>query len=578
MRIFVPTSAALLLALQPSIAPAQSDSSNSGPGAAIAALTHMAEVPPGPLAGPPRIPVTSQTPPANAADISFVLTAITLAGGTIYPKGLLAAIYGDRIGTTVTLLDLFSIAAQLQDRYREDGYLFTRVLVPAQDINGGAVLLELIEAVIEEVVIEEPAGPLGPVRALADVIIAPLIGRANPRLTDIEATLLRLNDIPGVTRAAAVPKLGGDLRGGVRLFVNMERTPLEAVIFVDNRQSPVIGTGLYGVVASWSSWSRWGDSTTISAFGSGDFDDDFPDDFEERWTVQLEHSRFIGSSGLSLRLRGLYSETRPGDAVSDFNIRGTQREFEAGFLYPLRRTRALSADLSLGLEVIEVDSLVPASDGGAGLVTADDAIRAAYLGASLVQRDAWGASEAEVELRLGLDIFGASRPEDEGLSRSDGDGQFMLIRGHAARTLTVPDLAPFSFWGEVRAQWADRALLSPEEFAIGGPTLARAYDPSEYSGDNGIGVTVEIRVPANFSLFAQPIGATLYAFGDAAEISNLAGGAPAHSSLISAGFGVRAVLPAGGALNLEAAKPINQPLARTSSDAWRFFFSASKQF
>jgi hemolysin activation/secretion protein len=427
-------------------------------------------------------------------------------------------------------------------------------------------------------VIEEPAGPLGPVRALAEAIIAPLIGRTNPRLADIESVLLRLNDIAGITRAAAVPKLGGDLRGGVKLFVNMERARLEAVAFVDNRQSPLIGTGLYGVVASWNSWSEAGDSTTISAFGSGDFDDEFPADFQERWTIQAEHSRFIGLSGLSLRLRGLYSETNPGDTVADFNINGAQGELEAAFVWPLRRSRALSADLVVGVEVIEVDSLVPASDGGAGLVTADDSIRVGYLAGTMVQRDVWGASEAEVELRVGFDILGASRPGDEGLSRSDGSAEFVLIRGHFARTMTVPALAPFSFWGEMRAQWSDRPLLSAEEFAIGGQNLARAYDPAEYSGDNGIGASAEIRYPADLTLWSQPIGATLYAYADAAEVANLGEGAPQHQSLTSVGFGVRAVLPAGVALNLEAAKPISEPLTRTSSDGWRFFFSASKQF
>lgn len=573
----MPATAAMFLALQPACGVAQTGAAIPSPGAAIEALTRIADEPPGPLTQAPRVPVTSQTPPANAAEISFALTAVTLAGGTIYPEGRLAAIYADRIGETITLLDLFSIAAELQAVYRGDGYLFTRVLVPAQEILGGAVRLELVEAVIEEVAIEEPAGPLGPVRALAEAIVAPLIGRANPRLADIEATLLRLNDIPGITRAAAVPKLGGDLRGGVKLFVNMERAAVEAVAFVDNRQSPLIGTGLYGVVASWNSWSRWGDSTTISAFGSGDFDDPFPDDFTERWTVQLEHSRFIGTSGLSLRLRGLYSETRPGDSVADFDISGTQSEIEAALVWPLRRSRAFSADLTVGVEATEVDSVVPGS-GGAGLVTADDSVRAAYVGASMVQRDAWGASEGDVVLRVGLDILGASRPGDEGLSRSDGDGSFVLIRAHAARTLTAPAIAPFSLWGEVRAQWADRPLLSAEEFSIGGPTLSRAYDPSEFSGDNGVGVTAEIRYPADFTVYSMPVGATLYAFADAAEISNLSGGVPEHDSLTSAGFGLRAVLPAGLALNLEAAKPISQPLARTSSDAWRFFFSASKQF
>ncbi|MFT6773457.1 MAG: hemolysin activation/secretion protein [Paracoccaceae bacterium] len=578
MKVCTSRLAALLAIILPCCALAQGAPIPSNPGAAIEAIRRAADPSLGPLGPSPQIAVTSQTPPANAAEISFTLTSVTLAGGTIYAPAALAPLYADSVGQVITVEDLFVIAARLQAQYRDDGYLFTRVLVPAQEIDSGAVRFELVEAVIEEVLIEEPAGPIGAVRALVERIVAPLIGLANPRLADIEAVLLRLNDIPGVIRAAAVPKLGGDTRGGIKLYVNMERNTLDVVAFVDNRQSPIIGTGLFGAVASWNSWTEAGDTTTLSIFGSGDFDDAFPRDFQERWTGQLEHSRFIGDRGLSLRLRGLYSRTRPGDSVRDFAIVGQQLELGAALVWPLVRSRALSIDVSGGLEVIEMDSVVPASGGGPGLVTADDSIRAMFASARLVQRDLFGVTEAEASLRAGLDFYGASRPDDAGLSRADGDGSFVLVRGQVSRTLTHQALAPFSFWAELRGQWADRPLLSSEEFSIGGPTLSRAYDPSEYAGDNGIGATAEIRIPAGFTLYDQLIDATLYAYGDAAEVGNLGGGTPIHQSLLSAGVGVRANLPAGFALNLEAAKPIDTPLARTSSDAWRFFFSASKRF
>jgi hemolysin activation/secretion protein len=547
--------------------------------AAIDALVGATAAAPGPLGADASILATSQTPPANAAEISFTLASVTLIGGTVYAPGTLDALFTERIGTTITVLDLFEIAAILQARYRDDGYLFTRVLVPAQAIDGGNVTLDLLEAVIEEVRIEEPAAPLGPVRALAERIVAPLRGMRNPRLADIESALLRLNDIPGIVRAAAVPKLGADVRGGVKLFVNMEREALEIVGFADNRQSPLIGAGLYGAVASWNSWSAAGDSTTLSVFGSGDFDDAFPRDFKERWTGQIEHGRFIGAQGLSLSTRALYSRTRPGDVVAAFGIRGQQLELEAGLRWPLLRARALSANLTGGFMITELDTELPGAGGAGKLTTANDSLRTVFFGANMLQRDLYGVTEAAGSIRIGIDAFGASRPGDAGLSRADGDGSYVLLRAQASRTLTHPELlGPISLWGEVRGQWADRPLLSSEEFGIGGPILSRAYDPSEFSGDNGIGVTGELRYALDFTLGGHLIPTTFYGYADAAEISNLDDGRPSHQSLVSAGGGLRASMPFGMAINLEAAKPIDTPLARNSSDAWRFFFSASKRF
>ncbi|MGG7565621.1 ShlB/FhaC/HecB family hemolysin secretion/activation protein [Rhodovulum sp. DZ06] len=549
------------------------------PADAINALRDTRTPQAGPLGGPPRIPLTSQTPPAGASEIRFVLTALELSGGTVYAPGALAPYYQDRIGQEIRLDALYEIAAELQARYRADGYLFNRVIVPAQSIEGGRARLEMLEAVLEEVTVEEPAGPLGPVRALAERIVAPLRGLRNPRLDQIEDVLLRLSDIPGVTRAAAVPKLGADgTRGAVRLFINMERAPLDIVAFADNRQAPLAGRGLYGVVAAWNSWSDMADSTALSVFGSGDFDDPFPEDFTERFTVQLEHQRHLTAGGAALQARALYSETRPGGEVKAFDIFGSQAELELALVTPLLRSRALSVTGRAGVEIVEMDGELPGTSTAPGQVTANDSIRAVELALSVEQRDAFGAAEAAFEARAGLPILGASSAGEAGLSRSDGDGTFFLVRGRAARTLVHPAVAPLEFWAELSGQWADRPLLSYEEFAIGGPTLGRAFDPTEYAGDLGVGLAGEVRIPTTFDAFDARIDATFYGFADIAKVRNLEGGAPSVATLASAGLGVRSALPYGFALNLEAARPLNQPLQRTQSKAWRFFFSASREF
>lgn len=549
------------------------------PGDAIGALRRARTPEAAPLGAPPRIPLTSQTPPANAAEIRFTLTALEIAGGTVYSEADLAPLYRDLVGTEIRLDQLFDIAAAIQSRYRADGYLFNRVVVPAQSIEGGRARLEMLEAVLEDIAIEEPGAPLGPVRALAERIVAPMRGVRNPTLPQIEDMLLRLSEIPGVTRAAAVPKLGsGEARGAVRLYVNMERTPLDIIAFADNRQAPLAGRGLYGVVAAWNSWSEAGDSTTLSLFGSADFDDPFPEDFTERLTAQLEHRRHLTAGGTVLHARGLYSETRPGGEVRQFDIFGRQGELEIAVETPLLLSRALSITGRLGLEAVELQGELPGVAGAPGQVTADDSIRAAEAGLRIDQRDSWGATEVEALLRGGLPILGASSAGDAGLSRADGDGTFLLARGRLARTLVHSAIAPLSFWAEVSGQWADRPLLSFEEFAIGGQALGRAYDPSEYAGDQGFGISAEARVPADFDLWDQRIETTLYGFVDYAKVRNLDGGAPATADIASAGLGLRAALPQGFALNLEAARPLHPELQRTRSRAWRFFFSASREF
>ena len=530
----------------------------------------------GPLGPESELRFTSQTPPANAREIRFVLRGVELSGGTLYDTAELSPLWDPALDQEIDLAEVFALAARLQNRYRDDGYLFTRVVVPAQRIDDGRVRFEIIEATLTSVTIETPGLPLGPMRELAERTIAPLQGLSNPTLAQIERTLLLLNDIPGVTRAAAVPKMGEGGRGGVDLHINMEREAVGFTLFADNRQSPLIGRGLIGGVLALNSWSPAGDSTIVSFFNSADVDDPFPDDFQERHTIQVEHRRILDPSGLWGSFRGLYAESAPGDRVAIFDITSDQTELTATMGYPAVRSRALKLDVFGGFQTMSVNSLTPAIGGlGQDLVT-DDRLRVAFAGMRAEYRDPYGSGEGRGELRAGLDVLNASPKGSPELSRQDGDPQFFSLRAELSRTQPFDDR--LSFWAKGWAQAADRPLLASEEFAIGGPELGRAYHPSELSGDLGAGLSMEVRYADQAHWGDVGVPYEFYAYGDMAEVRNLDGGAPVHASLVSAGIGVRAQLPGALSLNLELARPINRPLAHTQRHDWRVLFSASKDF
>ena len=142
----------------------------------VEARTEQVQPRPKALTDAPAVQFTSQRPPANAEEIVFLLNEIVVEGATLYDNTALSALYEEKIGQEVTLLEVFDVAGAIQKRYRDDDYVFTRVVVPAQSIEGGLVRIEVIEATIEAVSVEEPEDPVGPVTALVEVMIAPLIG------------------------------------------------------------------------------------------------------------------------------------------------------------------------------------------------------------------------------------------------------------------------------------------------------------------------------------------------------------------------------------------------------------------
>lgn len=528
----------------------------------------------------PSIQFTSQRPPANADQIVFTLSGVEIVGATLYSEDEFSGVIGERMGAEISLAQVYDIAGEIQALYRNDDYIFTRVIVPAQEIEGGRVKIEVVEAVIESITIEEPAGSIGPVINLAEEMLSGLIGRPNPTGMALERALLVINDIPGIVRATAVPQPGpsGD-RGALALFVNVERRALEAIIYGDNRQTSSIGRGIFGGTVKLNGYSSWGDTTAVSYFNSfgyasdGFGKDDGIGDFDERNTLQVEHSRYLTADGLRLLAQGLYSRSRPGDELADVGIEGEQILVDIGLEYPLYQTRLTTLHGTIGGYYL--NSQIDVSNGA--LQVTRDRIRHLYAKLEGVDRDSLGYSKATVELRQGLKILNASEIGKEPLlSRNDGRADFTVVQVSAERLLQFTD--EFSFLAKASGQYAFTPLLASQEFEIGGLSFGRGFDPSELTGDHGVGVSGEARYRTRFGGAGLPVTAEGYAFVDYGHIWNVGEGVPDKGDLFTAGAGVRLFLPEKFVLGLEVAFPLDQPLARTKSDDPRFFVNASKQF
>lgn len=544
----------------------------------IETRTEAVEPRPAPLTGA-TVQFTSQRPPSNADEIVFVLNAIDIGGGEVYDEAVIRGLYEDKLGREVTLREVYDVAGAIQGLYRNDGYAFTRVLVPAQEIVDGAVRIEIIEAVIESVTVEEPADPIGDLRELIVRMTEPLVGLANPTSQELERVLITINDIPGVTRATAVPTRGGDGRGSLAIFINVERDPFEAIVYGDNRQTPGVGRGIVGATATFSSYSAFADTTRLSYFNSfgylsdvGNADDGFGD-FDERNTFQVEHSRIISADGLTLTGAFLASRTRPGDDLATIGLEGEQYLVQVELAQPLLRARSTSITGRVGFEWS--NSTTDVSNGV--FRVADDRLRVARLGLDALVRDEYGYTSFDAELRQGMDILNASEIDGtDKLSRTDGRVDFTTITATIERELVVDD--NISLLVKAGGQYAFNPLLAGEEFSIGGLTFGRGFDPSEFTGDSGVGVSGELRYRTPFDLDDIQVTVEGYGFGEWGRVWNKGAGKPQRETLISAGGGVRLFLPAQYVLGLELAFPVNQPLERTQSKSGRVFVNFSKRF
>ena len=486
------------------------------------------------------------------------------------------------ISAGTTAADVIRAHDALKAALREEGFLFTAVGDPQLAPDGAGayrVAFPVLGVTITEVEVTPPQAPDGeeadaPAAEPAVFeqirrIAAPLAGRTNPTLADLERVSLLATDLPGVRRATFVPA-PGDGPGLIKLALNVEFDRWNAVLFADNRQSPSLGPILFGAVASLNAWGPYAATTEISAFNSlGAFDGDGLD-FSERRTVQLRQRVFFGPDSATAEMTALWSQSEPGDELKPLGLLSEEWSLSAYAEYPMLRTRAFSYWIGAGFEWSNATTEV-----AGGTLISDDTLAVARLRAHLSQRDQGGYTLASAEARFGLPILGATESDALLPSRIGADASFVSLRLDAERSQRLSDA--FSLFGRISAQYAGEPLLSGEQITAGGALFAKAYDPSEASGDYGVMLYAELRHDAEYEIEGESFGLQLYAFADHAELRRHGDPVFGSAGLSSAGAGLRLNYE-GAALNLELAQPLSDPLERTGRKDPRFYFSLTQRF
>ena len=481
---------------------------------------------PQPTLGPSQAPLHVPSPPAatippGAEETIIQVTAIELEGVTAYPEEALAQEHAGVTGN-VPLAELFRAAARIEARYRRDGYILTRVIVPEQEATGGRFKLRVVEGYISAVNV---TGAAGADAELVRRYLDPVIGRRPVRIADIERALLLIDGLPGLAGNAVLTPGTGE-PGAAILVVDIRRKPFDAFATIGNRGSRFAGpvTGSVGI-----------DINALGGFGGHVAALYFTTFDREQNYFELSADGRVGAGGLRLRGWGSYAVTRPGSVLAPLEIRSRSKVAGLGASYPLVLTRALSLAASASFEV---------SDDRTDVLSQPQSLdRQRVLRASLSaqQRDPWGGiSAVSATVHKGLDVFDASDGAGPvAPSRAGGQSDFLKLTGTAShyRPIAVTSWGAIGLQVSVAGQYAADNLLALEQFRAGGESFGRGFNPSQLTGDHGVAVSGEVQVTS----FA-PVGpfeqGQLYGFWDAAFARDRGAGSR-WSDIASVGVGVR---------------------------------------
>jgi len=506
--------------------------------------------------------------PDGADRITFKFGGLRIEGNDIYSEETLSTIYGDKIGETITLADLYGIANEIAMKYRNDGYILTQVVIPPQTIESGLPRVQVVEGYIDQVSIQAPnesAREVGLIESYAGKINTG--GALNIR--EMERNLLLINDLPGVT-ARAIISPSPTTAGAADMLIVVERDAFDAILSLDNYGSRYLGQWTLGAAATLNSIFNNNEALSAQAAYA-------PGTGYELLYGAVSYEQPIGAYGT--RVGGLVSvtDTDPGFDLEQFDVRGHANLYSIYATHPIIRSRNTNLNTRLAFDWRDVKSSNNIE------VTRKDHIRALRAGVDFDFLDTLlgvAVNSMGFQISQGLDIMGASDEDDANMTRPQGDPQFTKAELTIQRLQRITNSVNVKLSG--KGQLASDALLSSEEFGVGGIYSGRGYDPSEIVGDDGIAGQVELQWN---NPFVAPDGKVvekfqLYSFLDAGKVWNqdATTSADKKDSLVSTGVGVRVDFSYDFHADVGVAFPLTRRIQTENDVDPRYYMSVSKKF
>jgi hemolysin activation/secretion protein len=434
---------------------------------------------------PPKAEPQFLPPPLvqSQGGATVVVHDFVFAGNSLLTARQLAAVVAGFTDRPLNFTELQSAAVAVATAYRKAGWI-VRVYLPQQDITGGAVTIQVVEAKFGAVRIE------GKTRVAA-ARIERVVENAQPAGTPVNAAaldraLLLVDDLPGVSA-----------KGRLDTGRNQAETDLVLSLAdghavsgdVDEDNGGARSTGLWRVIA---------DASINGMFGLGDRTDAMVLHSSGSDYQRAAYSQPVGSGGWRLGVNAShlnYSVVTAAFAALDAHGTSTTIGTEAD--YPLLRARTRNLYFSFAIDDKRFDNK------SAGTTTSAYAVRSATAGLYGNLFDTiggGGANNASISLEQGDDDLGDSPNRGGDALTTRAAGNFLKLHFAAGRQQVVTDR--FSIYAGLSGQVANKNLDSSEKFYLGGSTGVRAYPANEGGGTDGVMLNLEARerLPLNFNL------------------------------------------------------------------------------
>lgn len=427
---------------------------------------------------------------------SFFVAMVDLVGNEAVSRDELTSIVSQYENKDVTFNDLQVLCYEITSYYREKGFLFSRAVVPQQEIQDGKLTLQMIEANLAEVIFDNKSQVKND---FVNKFLTKVKAQQSIKDKPLTRSLLLLQDIPGVKVDSSIQ--AGKSLGQSDLQLALTPQALKHRIGINNFGSSLTHRERVNATLNFANLAGHGDVLRVSLNTSG----------ERMVQGSLNYDFSLTGDGSHIGITSSYMEYSLGENLKDLNAEGESKT--AGVYFRtnwLRETeKNVYSNIRYQYQVLD-DQL------NQGAFINKRSIDSVDLSLSFDMRNRLSelsATSLEVTLTGGnVNIENSGAAARDALA-GETEGGFSRINLQMQSVLRLGEQFDLSF--RLSAQKAFQNLDSSQSFIAAGPYAVRAFDGGTLSGDSGVLANTEL----SYNLESIDYGQfTVYGFVDAAAV------------------------------------------------------------
>ena len=428
--------------------------------------------------------------PESLLDVpgTIVVEQFEFVGNTAFSQTELNAAVASFTDKPISFARLVEAANVITQLYVSQGYITSGAYIPEQNSKSGTVRIQIVEGTLSDLEVNVEAGRLKP-DYIRDRLISKTTAPLNIDRLQEALQLLQFDPLIESINAELSTGIAPGTNSLIVSVVGADTFKLQTVL--DNNRNLSIGTFERGIVLEEANLSGSGDRFRLAYYNTQGSD-----------RYNAGYSFPLNSSDGTLDLNVQFADNQIVQSsfeAADIDIKS--RNYSVTWQQPVwqQATSQVNRELAIDLSASrrESDSTIlnvpqPLSPGA----NEEGEIRTSVLsfGQEWLQRGREQVILLRSQFNFGLDVFDAVITEEE------PNSQFFNWRGQLSylQLLSTPTGTPAigsTLLLRSQLQLSADALISTEQFSLGGATTVRGYRQDALLSDNGFSISAELRFP-----------------------------------------------------------------------------------